>query len=235
MKRQSFFSRLRDLCYPRRCLSCGEFTGGGYLCPTCLSELETEERRGCLSCGREHIYCTCGVRHLDEERFIYCIPYRHDGPSKAMLLRLKRGGHRDIIDDLARKMVSAMSEHQLGDGYTVTYVPRSPKRIRENGCDQAKLLSKRISRLTGLRHRRYLICSGSAREQKGLDYGSREHNAEGRLHLALGAENDIRGRKILLVDDILTSGATAKRCIGLLENAGADGVVFLSAARSVKY
>ena len=228
-------NRILNLIFPAKCVHCGRVTHKGFLCPDCEREYENEISLGCLSCGKQHERCTCDSRYLNNEKMIYVVPYKSEGVSRDMLLRIKTLNARAIVSHLTDKMASALRSNGVGSDYIITYVPRSPTKIRIEGVDQAKLLARSLAEKTGLKLEKLFLCAGGVKEQKSLEYSERDVFARSRFSLILGAEERIKGKKIVLVDDIITSGATVKVCSDMLTDAGATDVVCLSAGRSVKY
>ena len=228
-------NRILNLIFPAKCVHCGRITQKDFLCPDCEREYEKEISDGCLSCGKRHEKCTCDSQYLNNEKLIYAIPYKSDGVSRDMLLAIKLLNARAIVDHLTDKMAFALKSNGIGRDYIITYVPRSPTKIRMTGVDQAKILAYSLAKKTGLDIEKLFLCAGGVKEQKSLEYVERDVFARARFSLILGAEKRIEGKKIVLVDDIITSGATVKVCSELLTDAGASDVVCLSAGRSVKY
>lgn len=227
--------KLLSLIFPRKCLYCGKHAEDGLFCRECGEEYRTELDNGCPGCNSPFPFCTCGVKHMENERLIYCLPYKPAGPSRALLLRLKNGGSREVISELAGRMLEAFGLNLSLDGWIVTYVPRAPKSARLYGCDQSMELAKELSKRASLPLIRTLVCHPTKSEQKELPLKLRKTNADNRFTLRHRAGGKIKDKRIILIDDIITSGATAKRCIELLKEAGACEVICLSAGRSVKH
>ncbi len=165
---------------------------------------------------------------------IYALPYKSDGVSRALLLRMKTRNDRALVSHLTDKMASALKANGIEDGWMITYVPRSPIRIRIEGVDQAKMLAYSLADKMSLDIENLFLCRGM-KEQKSLEYVERDLYAKSRYSLIIGAEEKIKDKRIVLVDDIITSGATLKICSELLTEAGAQEVKCLGAGRSVKY
>lgn len=229
------FKSILDLLFPKKCAYCRELITEGFLCYTCNAVYMKEITDGCLGCGRAHPFCTCAIRHMEDERLIHSLPYKDEGVSKAVLLRMKDGKYRLILEELTDRLEGAIRANDIDNSWTLTFIPRAPSKIRMYGVDQTKELACMLSRKTGLECIKTIKCRSLYREQKRLGLNARKLNANKRFHLRRGAEHLIKGRKILLLDDIVTSGASAKRCIELLREAGASDVICLAAGRSVKY
>ncbi len=229
------YEKASNLVFPKRCASCGEMIKDGFLCFSCKAVYDSEITDGCLRCGNEHVFCRCDALHLKSDEMIYCLPYKEEGVSRELLLKLKTSRPREVLDELGSRMASALRQNGISEGWTVAYVPRSSKKIRTEGTDQARNLAHKVASLMELEIINCFLCRDSGVEQKELVYRGRKINAEKRFSLRLGAENKIEGKRIVLVDDIITSGATAKICSELLTEAGAAEVICLGAGRSVSY
>ena len=227
-------NKLLSFIFPTVCVRCKKITKHGFLCYDCKEEYEKELSDGCLSCGNPHGKCRCDSKYLNNEKLFYAIPYKTDGVSRSLLLKIKTTNKRALVSHLTDKMAAVLKTNGIEEDHIITYVPRSPMRIRLEGVDQAKILAQSLSKKMNFGIENLFICRG-AREQKTLEYNERDIYAKRRFSLRLGAEEKIKGKRSVLVDDIITSGATVKVCSDLLTEAGALDVICLGAGRSVKY
>lgn len=106
----------------------------------------------------------------------------------------------------------------------VTSVPSGRARRRRRGYDQAALLARRVARELGLPYRPLLVRVRAGPPQAALTRPEREVNARGAFAVRAGAQGRLRGRRVLVVDDVWTSGATAADCRRALREAGAAAV-----------
>ena len=121
---------------------------------------------------------------------------------------------------------------ELGGQFdTVTWVPVSKKREHERGYDQARLLAKATAKALGLPLTPTLHKQRNTQPQSGTgDAAKRRANIAGAYRMKTGA--DVTGKRILLMDDIVTTGATLSECARVLGKAGAEQVVCATVARS---
>ena len=113
----------------------------------------------------------------------------------------------------------------------ITWVPLSKKRLRERGYDQARLLAQRMGEVTGLPVAAALAKTRNTRTQSRLGQdASRRANVLGAY--ACRPEVELAGKRVALVDDVVTSGATLAECAACLRAAGAASVVALTLARA---
>lgn len=151
-------------------------------------------------------------------------------------MRLKFSGHAQVAQALAPWMVDSLARAPTGgrafgegDPFVLTWVPLGPKRKRERGYDQAEALALAVGGLAGWPVRPLLRRAIETAPQ-ARRAGPERRRALRDAFVPIGR---IEPTRVLLVDDVLTSGATAAECAGVLRRAGALEVGLLSAARSL--
>ena len=124
-----------------------------------------------------------------------------------------------------------MRAELAGEYDLVTWVPLSRRRLRERGYDQARLLAKATAKELGLPLTPTLHKQRNTQPQSGTgDAAKRRANITGAYRMKRGA--DVAGKRVLLIDDIVTTGATLSECARVLGKAGAEQVVCATVARS---
>lgn len=233
---------LLDALLPVRCLACGALlpAGGGLraMCLPCLSALWPVEPPACARCGLplEADEPLCGPCALlappwrrGRQAFVY-------GESvRAAILRMKAPGAP--LGDAARlvRLALDLAGAPWDDPPDVLVpVPQHARRARRRGFNHAALLAAALGRAGGGRSGRVrvaeaLACTRETPPQKGLDRLSRERNLRGVY--AVRRPGLVAGRSVLLVDDVITTGATARACTRLLHEAGAARVDVWALAR----
>jgi ComF family protein len=224
-----------DVLLPPACPACGEPAGG--LCPRCDRQLQRRPDPGCRRCG-EAVgpgAATCGDDHrgLQHLRF-HIAPWRFAGTGGALVRTFKLDGDAAAGRLLARAMALGLRSRDLGPKWRralLVPVPLHAVRRRERGFDQAAWLATAI----GARLDWPVATSVLVRQRATLPQGdprvvSRAANVDGAFALAQPAR--VVGRRVVLIDDVLTSGATLRQCAALLRAAGASNVGALTACRS---
>lgn len=205
------------------------------LCVKCRSAMTVNDGGICKKCGRilanEADYCnTCqnNDRYFEVARSVYV----YEGDAVTLVHRLKFGGKRY----LAEYMASGMTDKYLDEGFDcdcVTAVPLSAKRLRKRGYNQADLLAREISRGLKLDYiDKAVVKTKDNSEQTKLGFSGREENVKGVYEVA--DKEAFKGKRVLLVDDVLTTGATASEVARVILKAKAKSVSVLTYA-STKY
>ena len=200
---------LGDLLYPPKCAFCGELLPRGEkeICPRCREKLP---------------YHRSGEKKTD---FIPLItaPLYYEEPVRTSLHRYKFSGRTVSAGGYATLMAEVTRRELEGRFDTLSWVPLHRKRRKERGYDQAGLLAEELGKRLGMEPVPLLVKLRNAPPQSGTgDKAARRANISGCYGLLPGAQ--VAGKRILLVDDILTTGATLSECARVLKLNGAEEV-----------
>ncbi len=210
MKLAPIFAPLVDLIYPPRCPLCGDAIGvQSGLCADCWGLLEPAGTEDGI---------TAGVLYNDAAR--------------DLVLAFKHGGKIALAPMLARIVNTRLGALE-GDWLAVP-VPLHPMRLWHRGYNQSALLARELARLAGCG----LLIDGLKRTKStpmlgGLGRNERRAALAGAIVANRARASRIRGAKVLLVDDVLTSGATTDACMAALKQAGAAKVNIACFARVI--
>ncbi len=228
-----------DALYPPTCLACRAATGAhGALCPRCWSAMRFIERPFCERLGTpfEHDLgqgLISPQAMADPPAFARAraVAQFEDGPARTLVHRLKYSDRAELARPMARWMARAGAD-VLTDADRLTPVPLHALRLWRRRFNQAAALTAEISRQTGKPCDLTAIQRVKAtRSQVGLSRAQRAENVQGAFRVVDGAT--VRGLSVVLVDDVLTSGATANAASRALLRAGAKRVDVLVFARVV--
>lgn len=224
MKRlKRLLSAAEDWIFPQEvgCMVCGRGLppeNGDGLCMTCAALLE-EQALEQAEAEREE-------RRPPAEGLVYVrAAYPYDGVARRLILALKFEGMRRAAGLLA----AAMAGLEGGGEELIVPVPTTRRRLRERGYNQAALLAQEIAQRRGLPCAQALTREDSRAAQMTLPASGREKNVKG----CMRAGECVRGKRILLVDDVYTTGSTAREAARALREAGAESVGALVAARTL--
>ena len=210
------FTKLLDLIYPPRCIFCHCLLDSGTICETCAASLPVLDRE-----ARQQSFD--GIRTCSS-----LFPY--EGNIRESLLRYKFHGLSFYGEDYARLMLLHFTLEET-ECDLISWVPLSRRRLRQRGYDQARLLAQRLSEYLGLPCERVLKkVKNVAPQSRTGGPEARKKNISGAYRLARKA--DVRGKTVLLVDDIVTTGSTLSECAAVLREAGAAEVKALTVART---
>ena len=152
--------------------------------------------------------------------------YVYRDPAAAVVRSLKYGSVGLLAELMARDMARAGAVLPLPSQTLVVPAPMHPRRERKRGYNQAELLARAVARILDLPHAQALSKLRNTRQQARLDHAERARNLQG----SIGVREDVRGRAVLLVDDVYTTGATMRVCAQALLDAGATVVYGLTYA-----
>jgi ComF family protein len=236
--------RVLDLAYPPLCLHCGERlaepgrAAPPTLCGPCRTDCVPIARLACERCGRPALSAhDAGPGPCEECRqspppFVVArsaFLYRESGPLRSVLLRLKHGADRTVVADLADAMLApALDAAGRLHAPRLCPVPLHWLRRARRGYNQAELLARRLSQRTGLPLAQPLRRGRATHPQKG-GRARRQAAMQGVFGLRRGAA--VQGLDFLIVDDVLTTGATAGACARALLAAGARAAGVVTLAR----
>src|SRR5208282_685711 len=201
--------------YPPTCLACRAATGAhGALCPRCWSAMRFIERPFCERLGTpfeqdlgEGLLSPQAMADPPAFSRARAVARFEDGPARTLAHRLKYSDRAELARPMARWMARAGADI-LADADLLAPVPLHPLRLWRRRFNQAAALAAEISRQTGKPCDLGAILRVKAtRSQIGLSRVQRAENVQGAFRIAEGAP--VRGRNVVLIDDVLTSGATA--------------------------
>ena len=212
---------LLDLLLPPRCPGCGR--EGEALCQRCNRPFYRRRREPAGAPLGLPVVLPAGLVQLE-----WCAMY--SGPVRASLHALKYRGERRLGEPLGRAMAERW-RHAGRGAELVTWVPVHRSRQRERGFDQAEALARAVAEALGLPVERCLVRRQRPTAQHALGRRARAGNTLGAFEASERAAARMHGRWLLLVDDILTTGATLSACAGALQAGGAAAVSALVLAR----
>ncbi len=233
------FRTLLDLLYPRVCAGCGGPVGGddSHVCWDCLSAIQYVTDPYCSLCGDpvfgrvdEAFVCyTCSslTPHFESARSAA----RYQGPLQEMLRCFKYRKGMWASADIARLLLACIHNHYDPVAIdSVAFVPLYPSRQRKRGYNQAEVLATVVARSLGKPLlRRCLARVRPTPSQTGLTAKARASNVEHAFKVR--RRRLVESRSVLLIDDVMTTGATVNECARVLKEAGASQVRVATVAR----
>jgi ComF family protein len=241
----SLYDAALALVYPQACAVCGssvESRHDGVACASCWRATRLFDRNDtlCWKCGlfteaavnedrRKSIRCG----ECDDDTFTAaraCGIY--EGALRASVLELKRQPH--VASRLARLMLATQRRPPLNSANLIIPVPLHAERERERGFNQAVLLARELARLSHLPLDEHSVVRRvhTERHRAGMDARARRESVADVF--AVRHPKLVTGQRVLLIDDVFTTGATVSACAAVLREAGTQDVLVLTLARPVR-
>lgn len=231
--------RFIDILVPPRCASCGSEVTAPGLCGECWAKVDFVAPPICQRLGTPFPYdsgeplvspaALADPPDYDRARTVA----RYDGPARALVHALKFNDRLEIAHVMAAQMVRAGDE-LTRDCTVVVPVPLHRGRLFSRRFNQSALLAERVAKLSGRDYAPAAIVRvKNTRHQVGLSASERRRNVSGAFKVAPENRPLLEGRRVLIVDDVMTTGATVDACARVVRRAGAAGVDVLTFARVV--
>lgn len=233
-------SRFADIALPPLCLACGQAVAAhATVCGSCWREIDFLERPWCAVTGIPFPF-EAGEGAVSAAAVAFPPSYararavmRYDDLAARLIHRFKYSDRMEAAPAFAA-WLARIGADILPHAHIVAPVPLHPRRLFSRRFNQSAELSRALARRSGLLYMPELLCRVRAtRPQVGLSGDQRRRNVKGAFRLSPGGEEAIKGRHVVLVDDVMTTGATAEACARVLVHAGAAEVSVLCLARVV--
>jgi len=228
MKR--YFDSLVELIFPTYCLCCGQY--GELICTECLGLLPLNGSSICQKCGKPCLYFVESCRECRKRRFLFeqarSLGLYQDG-LRDLVHCFKYGGSKRLADIFSKLIIDRMEDDYF-DVDLITYIPLSNKKLHERGFNQAQLLAKCLAEHLDIELVDALKQDRETKDQSKLPAADRKTNVKG----AFSAKGNTlpENCRILLVDDVFTTGSTINECSRVLKSAGVKSVKVITIARA---
>jgi ComF family protein len=234
--------RAINLVFPPLCVSCRARVAEPHaLCGACWNALSFIEGALCLRCGSpfevdpgsDTICAACLARPHDFERARSL--FRYDDASKPLILAFKHADRLDHAPAFA-SWLERTGRLLLADADMLVPVPLHRWKLWRRRYNQAALLAQGLARLSGVPHEPLVLQKRRPTKSQGEmpSAKARRRNVLGAFRVADDHAGAVRGRKLVLIDDVFTTGATLNACARALKRAGAARVDALTLARVVR-
>jgi ComF family protein len=235
---QGLRQRLLDFIFPALCIVCDapRRNADPWLCSSCLQSLRENhlQRQACPVCAmnlrKGPCACRRGWDHPFEAVYSLC---DFDPVVQALMHQVKYRSRKALALHLGALLSACVPQNFFAGLHGVLAVPLHPKREKKRGFNQSLLFARGIAAVRPdlAVHERLLRRLKHTVSQTTLDREQRAENMKGAFGICAGSEDRIRGRRLLIVDDVITTGATTAAAARTLLDAGCAGVRVLSIAR----
>jgi len=230
---------IADLLFPPLCIACRNQVGEAGFCAACWSGISFLDGPGCACCGLpfavalegDNLCAVCLARQqaFDTARAILA----YDEKSRGAILALKHADRLDLVPGFAR-WLSRTGRTMLEQSELVIPVPLHPFRLWRRRYNQSAELARRLARDWKLTYAPSALIRSRPTVSQGAMASARARRRNVLHAFKVPDPAKVAGRQVLLLDDVLTTGATVEACARALKRAGAAGVHVLVLARVVK-
>lgn len=216
----SIYSKLRNfllLFYPARCINCGEIVDDKYpFCRDCLKLFKPLRRERYIEVNGRKIKCISA--------------FHYDGKIRESICDFKFRDRKSYSKFFAESIHEVLNEKDNLENFDfITSVPLSKQRFKERGYNQAKLVAKDLGKIIKLEYIDILKKIKNNKIQHTLNLEERKSNVIGVYSVAQN-ETNLKDKKVLICDDIITTGNTLSECVKTLFEFGAANVICITTA-----
>lgn len=216
-------SRLSRILFPERCDRCGRIIPLAHdFCPCCEENIKFISENFCCHCGHELSRCFCSEDANIKLPHIASV-YMYSGDIRERIHAMKFRGRLHFISPFAKDMANRVRKAYANVNFDgVCFTPMTKKAEKERGYNQSRLLAKSLAYNLGVPVTDCLEKVRSTEKQHTLTGQERKYNLKSSISVRTSAE--VKGKVLLLCDDIKTTGATFYECVNALMSAGAKDV-----------
>ena len=238
---KKYLNQLSNLLYPQYCLHCEEgVPGPSIFCENCQAQITRLSESHCFICSIP-FESSAATSHSPDHRCGECrenlpafskavTPFLYEGPLSSAICQFKYQKKPHLAVPLAGLMMNDLAGIAVGGIDSVMAIPLHPSRLRSREFNQSLLLAREIGKATSVPYSiDALIRTRETQPQVGLSRKERHENIKGAFQVT--RPNEIKDHKILLVDDVYTTGATLKEASKIVIQSGAKEVIVATIAR----
>ncbi len=220
-------NKISDLFFAPQCCVCGGRAADGKfpLCKECVREFQVSLVKDCPECNKPRSECIC--EKSTNTVFLF---YYDTYDEKRAILNMKREPDKRTAFFFGKLLAEKVMREKNTGFDCVTYVPRKPSNVRKYGGDQSRLIGKGVAEGLGIPLCRLIKRKSNRKtDQKLLDAAGRRKNVKNTFICSPASSVY---RRVLLIDDVTTTGSTIDECASLLREAGVKQVVKAVLART---
>lgn len=227
---QIFFHKILRQLYPDRCPVCDRVLYDTLICPKCAEKIKYVVQPACFSCGKpiadaRQEYCSDCIKrqHVYQQgKAVFC----YQGAMRKIMYRYKYSNRRDYTEFFAVEAATIYGGWvRQCKTQEIIPIPLSQKKRRLRGYNQAEIFARRFAQLSDLPlNTKLLVRTRDTTPQKQLSVQERKNNLKNAFKIA---QDVVKSKRVLLVDDIYTTGSTIDAAALALKQAGVEEVYFL--------
>lgn len=213
-------------------------------CPSCREIYLAAKMSICPDCSQEAEKCRCMPPLLKKSEVVavrklfFYSKSKSSEPQNRLIYYLKRNKSKRVSRAVARELIPIIKAEavrlNVQELPVVVSAPRSKSAVFEHGFDQSEMICRAISEISVFEYFKVLKRRWGGREQKALTAGERQKNIKDLIYVDNALCDKIKGKTVILIDDIVTTGATLSACVQLLKSKGAQNIVCIALASDIK-
>lgn len=218
-----FFDKVLNFIYPAKCGFCNELTGtNSFICDNCKHRMKQKYTNRCRYCGKiafENEVCyECEIKKIYYERLIFFSEYTQEFKEKIHLYKFfDKKFYYNFFEELIYDRLFDI------EADIIIPVPVSKKRLKERGYNQAGLIGKKLAKDLNIEYNDEILVKVKNSEKQSMQSFRKRQKAVKKL-FKIADILKVEGRRVILIDDVFTTGATANECSRILMEAGAKSV-----------
>lgn len=234
-----FFYSLKDLCFPLICCNCGEYVESKGLCADCWKQIKWISEPKCLNCGipfEINVQKICEHCLKKKPAFDNAVSvFEYNDFSKNMILKFKYNDATYMSEQFSSWMYRVCELDIKNANFIIPVPIHFVKRLKRK-YNQSELLAKEISEKSGIKYEpRILKKIKNTLAQEGLSKVHRQKNIKGTFEVDKKYVHLLDKKTIVIVDDVLTTGATVNECAKMLKKCGVEKIIVITLARVITH
>ena len=225
-----FLDFFLDIFFPKECISCGQ--KNTWFCQSCFSRIVLIKSPSCPSCKALTVrgqFCS-RCRQKTSLTGIMITAYYEEEPLKSAVCAFKYKFIRKLAEPLSDLLINYLQQFPLFTNVILVPVPLHKSRLRQRGFNQATLLAEKVAEVFSLEYEENALARvRKTKPQVELSGKARRENVKDAFRCL--KPNEVKGKNVLLVDDVCTTGATLEACACQLRKEGANQIWGLVLAR----
>ncbi|MCI0557367.1 MAG: hypothetical protein MN733_02650 [Nitrososphaera sp.] len=225
---RTILNPILDFLFPRACLNCQVLLADGkqYVCESCWNSIQRLH-------FQHPLYQDTRGKLLDAgqvDNLVSCFVFTTDGAFQALAHEMKYGQFQKLGIWLGTQLGEELNRQGIAADYLIP-VPLHRRKFRERGYNQAELIARGVSEVTGIPARADFVHRNRFTEtQTKLNIDERKRNMQEAFEVVSGSTVMFKGKHCIIIDDVITTGATITSCAGELKLAGAASIIAASLA-----
>lgn len=240
---------LKRLVFVHKCVGCGTILIEGdfdkAFCKDCIEKYLSSKMSICPECAEEVKACGCMPKFMKKDgvpsfrKLFFYDKNKRSEPQNRLVYFLKGNRSTRVAREVAKELSELLFEELIKfeiprSEAIITFVPRSRSAVAMYGFDQSEVVGRELSKICEIEFSAALKRKRGGKPQKSLTAGERRKNIQKLLYANPKTADALRGKTVILVDDVVTTGASMSACVHILKEQGAKRILCLALSSDIK-